>query len=93
MAQVNLKVGSKFFSSKFRVSRSLSNLIQIETNKKTGISVVTMNAPPVNKISMELLNDLNATLNILSKSQSKGIILTSASSQVFSEGLDILELC
>ena len=68
------------------------SVVKVETIEKTNISVVTINAPPVNKMSMELLNDLTDTLAFLTKQQSRGIILTSSSEKVFSAGLDILEL-
>lgn len=70
----------------FRVSpvRSYSSaltatkdLVLLDVNEKTGFATVTLNSPPVNSLSLELLRALNTSLDVLKKDNPRGMILTS----------------
>lgn len=77
-------------------SRSYCNasdkLVLTEVNDKTGYATVTLNRPPVNSLSLELLTAISAALDDLLNNKSRGMILTSSSKSVFSAGLDIMEM-
>ncbi|KAF4522255.1 hypothetical protein B566_EDAN009099 [Ephemera danica] len=51
-----------------------------------------MQRPPVNGLNLELLQDLSSAFQQLEDDRSRGMILTSSSSTVFSAGLDIMEM-
>lgn len=57
-----------------------------------GIAVLTMQRPPVNSLNLDLLQELDKSLDEVAKNKSRGLILTSASPTVFSAGLDIMEM-
>jgi len=67
-------------------------LVDVTVNGETGISTVTMQRLPVNCLNLELLQELSRVFDTLEKDNSRGMILTSAASTVFSAGLDILEM-
>jgi Delta3-Delta2-enoyl-CoA isomerase len=67
-------------------------LVLVDVDNKTGYATVTLNRPPVNSLNLELLSELNTTLDDLQNNRSRGMILTSSSNTVFSAGLDILEM-
>ncbi|XP_026675468.1 enoyl-CoA delta isomerase 1, mitochondrial-like [Ceratina calcarata] len=70
-----------------------SKLIQVAHNPDSGIAIVSLGRPPVNSLNMELLNALTATLvDIQKKKECKGVVLTSSLPNVFSAGLDIMEM-
>jgi len=71
---------------------SNEKLVDVTVNGETGISTVTMQRLPVNSMNLELLQELSGILDTLEKDKSRGMILTSAASTVFSAGLDILEM-
>lgn len=71
---------------------SNEKLVDVAVNEETGISTVTMQRLPVNSLSLELLQELSTIFDSLEKDKSRGMILTSAASTVFSAGLDILEM-
>ncbi|GFG39316.1 hypothetical protein Cfor_02241 [Coptotermes formosanus] len=71
---------------------SNEKLVDVTVNEETGISTVTMQRLPVNSLNLELLQELSTTFDTLEKENSRGMILTSAASTVFSAGLDILEM-
>ncbi|XP_017075733.2 LOW QUALITY PROTEIN: enoyl-CoA delta isomerase 1, mitochondrial [Drosophila eugracilis] len=75
-----------------RLMSSTTKLTTVEVNDKTGIATLTMNRPPVNSQNVQLLIDLKTSVNEIEKNKCRGLILTSASSNVFSAGLDILEM-
>lgn len=62
-----------------RLLSSQPKLVTMEVNDKTGIATVTLNRPPVNSLSLELLQDLSETLDEVQDNRSKGMILTSVS--------------
>ncbi|XP_017120629.1 enoyl-CoA delta isomerase 1, mitochondrial [Drosophila elegans] len=75
-----------------RLMSTATKLTTVEVNDKTGIATLTMNRPPVNGLNLELLQDLKSSIDEIEGNKSRGLILTSASSTIFSAGLDILEM-
>ncbi|KAF4526463.1 hypothetical protein B566_EDAN014075 [Ephemera danica] len=75
-----------------RAMSSQGKLVDIAVNDKTGVATVTMQRPPVNGLNLELLQDLSSAFQQLEDDRSRGMILTSSSSTVFSAGLDIMEM-
>ncbi|XP_058061173.1 enoyl-CoA delta isomerase 1, mitochondrial-like [Anopheles bellator] len=80
--------GSRMFSE----SATGAKLVLTEVDDKTGYATVTMNRPPVNSLSLELLKGLSEALDDLQNNKSRGMILTSSSKTVFCAGLDIMEM-
>ncbi|EDV58424.1 enoyl-CoA delta isomerase 1, mitochondrial [Drosophila erecta] len=75
-----------------RLMSTATKLTTVEVNDKTGIATLTMNRPPVNSQNVQLLLDLQSSISEIENNKSRGLILTSASSNVFSAGLDIFEM-
>jgi len=73
-----------------RFSSSGSNVI-VAVDDKTGVATMQLNKKPVNSLNLEMLTDICINLEKLEKT-AKGIILTSAVPNIFSAGLDILEM-
>ncbi|XP_035795316.1 enoyl-CoA delta isomerase 1, mitochondrial-like [Anopheles albimanus] len=69
-----------------------TKLVLTEVDDKTGYATVTLNRPPVNSLSLELLKAISEALDDLQNNKSRGMILTSSSKSVFSAGLDIMEM-
>ncbi|XP_017121131.1 enoyl-CoA delta isomerase 1, mitochondrial [Drosophila elegans] len=69
-----------------------SKLTTIEVDDKSGIATLSMNQPPVNTLTMELMHDLIDSINQIESNRSRGLILTSSNDKVFSAGLDLNEL-
>lgn len=66
--------------------------LTVETSDK-GITTIMLNRGPVNSLSLEVLSELNDWLMWLSYTdETKGLVLSSKLSMVFSAGLDINEL-
>lgn len=62
--------------------RSLANgatskLTTIEVDDRSGIATLSMNLPPVNTLTMELMHDLIDSINQIESNKSRGLILTS----------------
>ncbi|XP_046451656.1 enoyl-CoA delta isomerase 1, mitochondrial-like [Daphnia pulex] len=77
-------------STTIQSTASLSSLVKLE--EKQGYAVVSMQKPPVNSLSLEMIQALSQSLIELEKNKCKGIILTSACPGIFSAGLDIREI-
>ncbi|EDW52321.1 enoyl-CoA delta isomerase 1, mitochondrial [Drosophila sechellia] len=75
-----------------RMMSTPTKLTTVEVNDKTGIATLTMNRPPVNSQNVQLLLDLQTSISEIENNKSRGLILTSANSNVFSAGLDIFEM-
>ncbi|XP_033171989.1 enoyl-CoA delta isomerase 1, mitochondrial [Drosophila mauritiana] len=75
-----------------RMMSTATKLTTVEVNDKTGIATLTMNRPPVNSQNVQLLLDLQTSIREIENNKSRGLILTSANSNVFSAGLDIFEM-
>lgn len=58
---------------------SNEELIKVKVNEKTGVALVTLNRPPVNSISLELLKSLDEILIDLERSKCRGMIIASVS--------------
>lgn len=54
-----------------------NKLVITEVDDKTGYATVTLNRPPVNSLSLELLRAISQTLDDLQNNKSRGMILTS----------------
>jgi len=78
----------------YRIARNFSassSLVGVEINDKSGVATVTLQRPPVNSLSLELLTELKQHLTDLEKNKCRGAIITSAF-KTFSAGLDIMEM-
>ncbi|KAH8249721.1 hypothetical protein KR032_011720 [Drosophila birchii] len=75
-----------------RLMATTTKLTSVEVNDKTGIATLTLNRPPVNSQNVQLLVDLQKSIGEIESNKSRGLILTSACPNVFSAGLDILEM-
>lgn len=73
-------------------SYSSAALVDVKVDETKGFAVVSMNKPPVNSLSLEMIQSLSQTVAELEKNKCKGLILTSASPTIFSAGLDIKEM-
>ncbi|KAH8287867.1 hypothetical protein KR018_003599 [Drosophila ironensis] len=69
-----------------------SKLTTVEVDNQSGIATLSMNLPPVNTLSMELMHDMIESINEIECNKSRGLILTSSNDRVFSAGLDLNEL-
>ncbi|CAF0705138.1 unnamed protein product [Brachionus calyciflorus] len=65
----------------------------VEEYKDKGYMVLKFNKAPVNSLNLEFLTELNIQLDKIEQSKDiKGVILTSHLPNIFSAGLDILEM-
>lgn len=65
----------------------------LDENKEKGYATLKLNKGPVNSLNLEFLTELNIQLEKLEESKEiKGVILTSNLPNIFSAGLDILEM-
>nr|CAH7725972.1 unnamed protein product [Callosobruchus chinensis] len=71
---------------------SEAKLVSLTTDDKSGVSVLSLQRPPVNSLNLELLRDIQTALTEAEKNKSRGVILTSQKDGVFSAGLDIMEM-
>lgn len=78
--------------SRNQSSSPTSPLVDVSVNNSTGVATVTMQRPPVNSMSLELLQELSSAFEQLQENRCRGMILTSALPTVFCAGLDIKEL-
>lgn len=76
----------------FQRSYSSAALIDVKVDENKGFAVLSMNKPPVNSLSLEMIQSLSQTLSQLEKDKCRGVILTSALPKIFSAGLDIREM-
>lgn len=68
-----------------------SKLVEV-TQDNAGVTTISMAHPPVNSLNIKLLSALNTSLVDVQKQKCKGVILTSSLPNVFSAGLDIMEM-
>lgn len=73
-----------------RYSSGSSNVL-VSVDDQTGIATLKLNKKPVNSLSLEMLTDICINVEKIEKT-AKGLILTSAVPNIFSGGLDILEM-
>ncbi|XP_048757866.1 enoyl-CoA delta isomerase 1, mitochondrial-like [Ostrea edulis] len=67
--------------------------LDVSIDSKTGIAVLSMNKPPVNILNLEYLTELNIALEkVENDKHCKGLIITSSLPQIFTTGLDIMEM-
>jgi 3,2-trans-enoyl-CoA isomerase len=68
-------------------------LFYIEDHKDKGYVIFKLNRAPVNSLNLEFLTELNIQLEKIEESKDfKGVILTSNLPNIFSAGLDIMEM-
>ncbi len=72
-------------------SSSACSLVELDTSNPNGFYVMSLNRPPVNSLSLELMNDIISTLDKV-ESESKGLVLTSSCKSTFCAGLDLTEM-
>lgn len=77
---------------RFMSTAPAKDLVLVDVSDKTGYATLTLNRPPVNSLNGELLTAISTKLDELAANKTRGLILTSSSSTVFSAGLDITEL-
>ncbi len=69
------------------------SLFYIEDHKDKGYVIFKLNRAPVNSLNLEFLTELNIQLEKFEESKDfKGVILTSNLPNIFSAGLDIMEM-
>ncbi|XP_072549004.1 enoyl-CoA delta isomerase 1, mitochondrial-like [Salminus brasiliensis] len=72
---------------------STSSRIQVQLDSSTGVAVMTFQSPPVNSMSLDFMTEFVINLDKLELDKScRGVILTSALPNVFSAGLDIMDM-
>ncbi|KAH0955033.1 hypothetical protein HN011_004646 [Eciton burchellii] len=85
-----LLTGGRLYSRRYYATGS--KLIETIRDNDTGISIISMARAPVNSLNIELLGALKASLLESKENRSTGIILTSSLPNIFSAGLDIVEI-
>ncbi|XP_070133782.1 enoyl-CoA delta isomerase 1, mitochondrial-like [Drosophila bipectinata] len=84
----HLRLGARRLPSRLMSTKFTS----VEINDKTGVAILTLCRPPVNSQNAQMLRDIKSSIDEIENNKSKGLIITSASSKVFSAGLDISEM-
>lgn len=75
------------------LAASSQPMVFVEEQKEKGYAVLKLNRAPVNSMSLELLTELNIQLDKLEQNRDiNGVVLTSNLSNVYSAGLDIMEM-
>jgi enoyl-CoA hydratase len=66
---------------------------RVFSERKNHISILTINDPPVNSLSSQVIEDLDTALtNVLAEKNCRGIVLTGYGKKSFASGADIREL-
>jgi len=74
-------------------SSSNQDLFHVEDRRDQGFVILKLNKAPVNSLNLEYLTALNIQLDKIEQATDiKGVILTSNIPNIFSAGLDILEM-
>ncbi|KAH8260145.1 hypothetical protein KR026_003774 [Drosophila bipectinata] len=84
----HLRLGARRLPSRLMSTKFTS----VEINDKTGVAILTLCRPPVNSQNAQMLRDIKSSIDEIEINKSRGLIITSASSKVFSAGLDISEM-
>jgi hypothetical protein len=64
-------------STRFQSSSAAQNLISVQVNEKTGISIVSMNRKPVNSLSLEFFKEFCGVMDDLERDKIRGMMLKS----------------
>lgn len=73
--------------------RRSSSFVNVKTDENAGVAVLELNRAPVNSLNLEYLQELESTIGSLEENKAiKGMIITSALPNMFSAGLDIMEM-
>lgn len=67
---------------RYQSSSAAQNLIQVDINEKTGVSVVSLNRKPVNSLSLELFKDFCGVMDDLEREKVRGMVLKSVSTSI-----------
>ena len=59
-----------------RAMSSQSPLVDLSIDND-GVSIMTLQRPPVNSLNLELLREMSAKLDEVAKNKSKGLVITS----------------
>ncbi|XP_075224455.1 enoyl-CoA delta isomerase 1, mitochondrial-like [Lycorma delicatula] len=73
-------------------SAGVDKWVDLTSNENTGISTLTFQRPPVNSLNLEFVQQIMEAFTQLEKSKCRGLIITSSRPNVFSAGLDIMEI-
>lgn len=74
-------------------AKSSRTFVQVTNDEATGVTTLALNRPPVNSLSLDLLTEIAEEISQLEEDKSaKAIVLTSAVPNIFSGGIDILEI-
>ncbi|XP_046968878.1 enoyl-CoA delta isomerase 1, mitochondrial-like [Vanessa cardui] len=87
----NILNNAKRLAPNIRTMASQGPFVDLRVDND-GISIMTMQRPPVNSLNLDMLKELNESLDEVAKNKSRGLILTSSSPTVFSAGLDLMEI-
>nr|XP_061829684.1 enoyl-CoA delta isomerase 1, mitochondrial-like [Nerophis lumbriciformis] len=83
---------SSVFVSQQR-KNSTTPKIAVDFDQSTGVAVMRMKSPPVNSLSLDFLTEFCISVEKLEMDKScRGLIITSSLPNVFSAGLDIMEM-
>ncbi|XP_059053912.1 enoyl-CoA delta isomerase 1, mitochondrial-like [Achroia grisella] len=83
--------GRQFLPNVRPMSAKAGPLVDLSVDNE-GIATLTMQRLPVNSLNLELIQEIDKGLDEVANNKARGVILTSASSSVFSAGLDIMEM-
>lgn len=87
-----MKISTSHINMQQNASKT-DNFFHIEDQREKGFVILKLNKAPVNSLNLEFLTALNIQLDkIESAKDIKGVILTSNLANIFSAGLDILEM-
>lgn len=100
MAKNSESLNGRFFSTSNLLkqdnvasSTPKQELFHIEDRRDKGYVIFKLNKLPVNSLSLEFLTELNIQMDKFQEAKDiKGVILTSNAPNIFSAGLDIMEM-
>ena len=85
--------GSETSAPAAHSQQPIRDLFYIEDHKDKGYITLKLNKTPVNSLNLEFLTELNILLDKLEEAKDfKGVVLTSNIANIFSAGLDIMEM-
>ncbi|HVL49392.1 MAG TPA: enoyl-CoA hydratase-related protein [Candidatus Thermoplasmatota archaeon] len=67
-------------------------LIKTKLEDNNAIGVLTLNAPPVNALSITLLKEIQAALDEFQKAKVRAVVVTAAGNNAFCAGADVKEM-
>ena len=86
-------VQRRTFTSSTSTICNTSSLVETTINESNTIATMTFKRPPVNSLSLEMCRDISSSLKELEAERKlNALVIKSSNSNVFSAGLDIMEL-